>query len=384
MFKKIVLFFLFWRFFLFIPLFIAQAFVEFRQGYAYTSPLYFLSDKHSLISNFFLSPWANFDGVYYLLIAANGYTANAGFFPLFPLSLHLTTSIFAPDKSGLPFHSIQYFTALLLVGLYFLIALIALYKLLRIDYKDSVALSTIVFILLFPTSFFFASIYSESLFLLLSVLAFYFARKKRWILASLCGGLLTATRLVGIAIIPALICEFIKGEKTLFKTKALPLFFTILGILSYTWFNLQKWGNAFYFIETQGDLQNNRSVTTPIFIPQTIYRYIKIMTTVSPSHFEWWVALLEISTFIFTVLMLFVAWKKRLRLSYIIFGAVCFLIPISSGTFTGLPRYSLVLFPIFIALALVKSKIIKTVYSIVGIILLFILFLLFSKGYYIA
>lgn len=382
--KKIVFLFLSWRLLLFIPLFIGHLLIEFRQGYAYTSPLYFLSDKHSLISNFLLSPWGNFDGAYYLLIASTGYTVNAGFFPLFPLSIHLTTSIFAPSAAGLPFDPIQYFTALLLVGIYFLIAVIVIYKLVRIDYQNNIALSTIVFMLLFPTSFFFASIYSESLFLLLSVLTFYFARKKRWILASLFGGLLTATRFVGIAIIPALIYEFMRQEKTLFKQKALFLLLTLLGILSYMWFNLQKWGNAFYFIHAQGNFENNRSVTEPILIPQTIYRYIKILTSVDLSHFEWWVALLEISTFTFVAIMLFVTWKKRLRLSYIFFAIICFLIPISSGTFTGLPRYSLTLFPIFITLALIKSKTIKTVYSIISFILLFILFMLFSKGYYIA
>ena len=150
------------------------------------------------------------------------------------------------------------------------------------------------------------------------------------------------------------------------------------------WFNLQKWGNAFYFIQAQGNFENNRSVTTPILVPQTIFRYIKIILTVAPVHFEWWVAILEILTFIFILVLLFVAWKKKLRLSYIIFAGLCFFIPISSGTFTGLPRYSLVLFPIFLALALVKSKMIKIVYSIISFILLFILFMLFSKGYYIS
>ena len=381
MLKKIIYLFLSWRILLFIPLFLGHVFVPFRHGYPYASPLYFLSDKHSLISNFLLSPWANFDGVYYLLIAAKGYTVNAGFFPLFPLSLNFATSIFGQI---LPFDPKQYFTALLLVGLYILIALIVMYKLVRIDYKESIVLSSIVFMLLFPTSFFFATIYSESLFLLLSICAFYFARKKRWILASLCGALLTATRFVGIAILPALTYEFIKEERTLFKAKSLNLLLVPLGILSYMWLNLQKWGNTFYFIQAQGHFENNRSITTPIFIPQTIYRYIKILTRVSPSHFEWWIAILEISTFIFVVVMLFVAWKKRLRPSYILFAFICFLIPISSGTFSGLPRYSLVLFPIFIALALIKNKVTKILYTVISFILLFILFTLFSKGYFIA
>ena len=381
MLKKIIFLFLSWRIFLFIPLFIAQALIPYRHGYPYTSPLYFLDDTKSIVSHFLLSPWLNFDGVYYLLIAANGYTVNAGFFPLFPISIHLTSTIFGEVMA---FDFAQYAIALILVSLYFLLSLITMFKLVKIDYKEKIAIWSIIFMLLFPTSFFFASIYSESLFLLLALSSFYFARKKRWILASLCGGLLTATRLVGVAIIPVLLYEFLKQEKSLFKIKALPLFLTFLGILSYMWFNLQKWGNAFYFIQAQGNFENNRSTTSLILIPQTIYRYIKILTGVSLRQFEWWVALLEISTFIFVVVMLFVAWKKKIRASYILFALICFLIPISSGTFTGLPRYSLVLFPIFITLALIGNRFSKISYSIISVVFLFILFMLFSKGYYIS
>ena len=221
MLKKIFLLFLSWRLVLFVPLILSQIFIPYRQGYPYTSPLYFLENTKNIVSHFLISPWANFDGVYYLLIAAKGYTVNAGFLPLFPLSLNFATSIFGQI---LPFDPKQYITSLLLVSLYFLIALIVMYKLIRIDYKESIALSSIVFMLLFPTSFFFATIYSESLFLLLAVCAFYFARKKRWVLASLCGGLLTATRLVGVAIIPVLLYEFLKQEKSLFKIKPCPYF----------------------------------------------------------------------------------------------------------------------------------------------------------------
>jgi len=379
--KKIVLLFLLWRVFLFVPIIIAHQFVKYRNGYEYTSLNHFLDKSQGLISHFMLSAWANFDGVYYLLIAAKGYTVNAGFFPLFPLLLHAVSVLFG---SLIAFDLIQYLTALILVSLGFLLSLIVLYKLIKLDYKDNVAIFTIVFTLIFPTSFFYAGIYSESFFLLLSIASFYFARTNRWFLASLCGAFLTATRLVGIAIIPALVSEFVKNEKSLLKLKSLFLFISPLGILSYMLFNFLKWGDPFYFIQAQGAFHNERSVDSIVFIPQTIFRYINILTTVSPGIFEWWIALLEISTFSFVSIMFFVAWKKKIRISYILFALICFLIPTSTGTFTGLPRYALVLFPIFIALALVKNKFVKIAYSVIGFSLLMILLALFSKGYYIA
>ena len=384
MIKNIALIFLSWRIFLFIPLVVGNIFIPYREGYPYTSILHFLSNPNWLVGSFLFSPWANFDGVHYLLIATNGYTDNAGFFPLYPLFIFFLTSIISPSAAIYPFHPIQYLAVLFVTNLFFLTALFMLYKLVSLDYEDNLPILIIIFVLIFPTSFFFASIYSESLFLLLSILSFYFARKNRWFLAVLCGSLLTATRLVGIAIIPALIYEFVKSEKSLIKPKGLFLMVAPLGILSYMLFNYLKWGNPFYFIQAQGNFLNNRSVDLIVFLPQTIFRYIKILTTISFNVFEWWIALLEISVFFFVSIMFFVAWKKKIRISYILFALICFLIPTLTGTFTGLPRYALVLFPIFIGLAMIKNKLFKIAYSIVGFSLLMILLALFSKGYYIA
>ena len=381
MIKKIFFLFLTWRAILFLPIIIANQFVKYREGYAYTSINYFIEKSQNIVSNFLLSPWANFDGIYYLLIAEKGYTVNAGFFPLFPIIIHLITSVFG---NILEFDPRQYFTAIFLVSLFFLCALIVLYKLINLDYKSNIAILSIIFILLFPTSFFFAATYSESLFFLLLVLSFYFARKKNWILASIFGMFLTVTRPVGIAIFPALLYEFYVSEKTLIKSKMIALLAIPIGLISYCLYNLHKWGNAFYFIEAQGNFQNNREVSQIILFPQTIFRYLKIFFTVSPRQYEWFIAIFELSAFIFASIMLYIARRKKVRLSYLIFSIIAFLIPVSTGTFSGLPRYILVLFPIFIALALTQNRTFKIFYAALSVILLFVLIALFSKGYFIA
>jgi len=381
MIKKIILLFLAWRLLLFIPILAANQLISYREGYAYTSINYFLEKSQSMLSNFLVSPWGNFDGVYYLLIAENGYTVNPGFFPLFPILINLASSVFGVT---IEFDSIQYFIALFLVSLFFLCAFIMFYKLAKLDYKKNIAMWGIVFILVFPTSFFFAAIYSESLFFLLSILSFYFARKKNWLMASIFGMLLTVTRPVGIAIFPAILYEFYISEKSFLKKKSLLLLAIPLGLIAYAIYNLVKWGNALYFIQAQGNFQNNREVGGIVLFPQTIFRYLKIFFTVSPGQYEWFVALLEFSAFIFASVMIYIAWQKKVRFSYVIFAIIALLIPISTGTFSGLPRYVLILFPIFIALALVKNKFLKLVYAVISIILLFLLLMLFSKGYFVA
>lgn len=373
--KKISSVYIVWRLFLFIPLIVSQIFLKIRPGFDYTTPLHYQANQ---ISHFLLYPWANFDGVYYLIIASGGYSVdNAGFFPLFPNLI----KIFSLNSAAFSYQ--QFFIAFILCSIFSFVCLVFFEKLVKIDYKKEVSFQSILFLLLLPVSFFLTTIYSESLFFLLLILSFYFARKGNWLLSSIAALLLTATRFVGIAIIPALLFEFFVQNKTLLNKKILFLFLTPLGLITYTLFNFYQWGRPLQFIVAQGTLHNNRSVDNIVLFPQTIFRYFKILTSVSVS-FEWWVALLELSTFIFVSVMLYIAWRKKVRISYLIFSVIAFLIPVSSGTFSGLPRYSLVLFPIFIALALIKNKWIKITYSIIGLILLFIIFMFFSKGYYIA
>lgn len=367
--------FLTWRILLFLPLILSEKLLLPRPGFDYTSPFHFLT-TNNVASNFLLYPWGNFDGIYYLYIAKAGYTIdNSGFFPLYPLLI----KIFSVGES-----SIQFYVALILSSVFFFLSLIMFYKLIKLDYENNTAISAILAILVFPTSFFFASIYSESFFLFLLVSSFYFARKKKWILSSLFGVLLTATRIVGIAILPALLFELYMQEKTFLSKKIIPILLTPLGLAAYSLFNFVNFGNAFQFITAQGTLLNNRSVDQIILFPQTVLRYLKILTTISPSIYEWWVALLELSSFSFAAVLLYTAWKKKVRASYILFALIAFAIPVSSGTFSALPRYILVLFPMFIVLALIKNKWIKLSYFVLAPILLFVLFMLFSKGYFTA
>ena len=136
---------------MFVPILIANQFIPFREGYAYASVNYFLDKSANVISNFLISPWANFDGVYYLLIAENGYTVNPGFFPLFPILIHIASSIFGVS---IEFDLLQYFTALFLSNVFFLFGLIMFYKLVTLDYKINLAIVSIVFCFNPPNQFF--------------------------------------------------------------------------------------------------------------------------------------------------------------------------------------------------------------------------------------
>jgi len=394
--KKIFLLFFTWRILLWIPVIVGYFYLPIRKGYDYI----LFSDYILRASPFFhftVNPFANFDGVHYLTIASQGYTVNAGFFPLFPILIRTITTVLIAIIP-LQIDIVLFYVGLILNAVLLLLGLYAFNKLLRLDYKENIASQSIFFLLAFPTSFFFAAVYSESLFFFLTILIFYFARKKNWIIVAVCGCLLSATRPVGIAIIPAILYELIRSEKVSasnvlghffkfrklwFKTIAISI--TIFsGIGAYSIFNYVKWKDPIFFIHVQGAFLNHRSVSSFIFFPQTIVRYIKIFITVSPTQYDWWIALFELSIFLIASFLLFYAWKKKVRSSYLIFSLLCLLIPVSTGTFSGVPRYTLVLFPIFIALALSTNKMVKAIYSFVSILLLGILFMLFSRGYFVA
>lgn len=392
MIKKVLQWYSLWRVLLFIPLAIGSVVLPIRKGYEYTLTTYFLSPVHP-IRHILLWPWANFDGVYYLLIAAKGYTVNGGFFPLFPFVIRMISSFFG---TLLPFDPIQFAVAMVLVNICTLGSVMLLYKLVRLDYSENVAWRSVWTYLLFPAAFFLVSIYTESIFILLLLSAFYFARRRQWVLACLCGMMVTATRIVGIAIFPALIYEFIlqyggvsaivsrfKKDSIGIIMRAAPIILIPLGLAGYLWYSLLTWGDAFYFIRAQGNMQNNRSVNTIILFPQTIVRYARILLTLTPVTYEWWIAVLEVVSCVFILWLGYIAWKERIRRSYLAYAVLAFLIPTSTGTLSGFPRYALVLFPLFMVLGLPSMKRFFYYYRVISPILLAVLLLLYSRGYFV-
>lgn len=328
----------------------------------------------------FLFPWANFDGIHYLDIAKHGYINQARFFPFFPL---LIKTLSAPVLPIINSPLTQFFVSILFVNIVFFLALLILKKLVELDYSKEISRKSILYLLIFPTSFFFISIYSESLFLLFVLLALYLARKKRWFLSIICGMLVMVTRFVGVAILPVLLYEFFIDRNMRIKNLALFLI-APLGLVAYSLFNYYQWNNFLYFITSQGELGNNRSVSSIVLFPQTVFRYVKILAAVPVSSYDLFIALLELVSFLFTAVLMYFAWKKKIRTSYLLFALINFAVATSTGTFSGLPRYIITLFPIFIALALIKNRLFKYLYVTMTPILLFILLMLFSRGYFVA
>ena len=143
--------------------------------------------------------WANFDGVHYLRLAQDGYIygLTQAFFPFYMLLIRWLSYIFIN----------KLLVALLISHICFILALGMFYKLLRLDYSKKIAKWSLLFLIYFPTSFYFLSAYTESLFLLLLLSSFYFLRTKDYLKMRIGGIAVTLTRITGIFLLPAFFYE---------------------------------------------------------------------------------------------------------------------------------------------------------------------------------
>ena len=389
----LVIFFLLSRLFLFLCSFIAQKTVPYLGFFPYKE----------LLVEFNLPTWvssfANFDGIHYLLIAKQGYSQyEQAFFPLYPLLIK-TVSFVIPN---------YLITSLLISTISFGAGLVFFSKLLRSwEIKSNAPL---FFLLAFPTTFFFGVVYTEGLFFMLFILSLYFLQRKNFWAAGLCAALSSFTRLIGIFLIIPFFFQLIaekhinfKNFKFVIKNYIFLLVSPLLGLFSYMVFLWKTTGDPLFFFNSQPIFGAHRS-THLILLPQVYFRYLKILFTAN-RNFQWFLSLFEMSVFSFVFIILVldlikIAQKllkpsanlRGLQLSiktgYMLIGLNLFslinlVLPTLTGTFSSIPRYALFSLSFFLYLSQIKSQVVK-----IGILALFIfmqiaLLSFFVQGYFV-
>jgi|SRR5579884_469211 len=172
------------------------------------------------------APFSRWDASWYALIAQHGYHAGAGnpnlrvaFFPLYPLLLGVLNSV------GLPLVVAGFLVSTIALGA----ALYGLHLLMEIELRDrgtrarGAVLDPAVTrdapwlaglaLALCPMAVFFSAVYSDSLYLALSVGAFLYARRGRWGVAAALGGLAAATRASGVLLVIPLVVLYLYGPR---------------------------------------------------------------------------------------------------------------------------------------------------------------------------
>ena len=348
---------------------------------------------------------ANFDGFHYVKIARDGYQyLQQAFFPFYPRLIKLVQ----------PLTGSFLLSSILISSFFFLGTLYLLAQILKEEgEKEKTIKKTLLFLVLFPTSFYFVSAYSESLFLFLVLLSFYWAKKRRWFLAGLTAGLASYTRLVGIFLLPSLIYEYYQKEtKRGMKERLLaakqglvyrlrpkyliyflksrwPHFKNLLflslsgwGLLSYMYYLKRVHNDWFYFVRVQPQFGAQRKVDRLIMLYQVFWRYLKMIVTVDPKsylYFNVWFEFLIALLFLFLLILGWLVFK--LPRSWMLFASLAYLLPTLTGTFSSLPRYVLVCFPCFLVLA--KLRLPRLIYLFSALLLL-LCSALFVRGYWIS
>lgn len=282
------------------------------------------------------------DALWFERIAVEGYDptdASAAFFPGYPVSIRalLAVTPFAPVTA-----------ATIVSDVAFLGALIALYALTSREFDAAKARRTLILLASFPASFFFLAPYSESLYLLASVLALWWARSDRWPRAGAAGLAGALTRSVGLVLVPALAVEAWqrgpahRGRRLAFA--ALPAV-AVLAIAGY------------WAIRTGDPLQplhaQDAWMRTFLPFPMTIGRAIVLgVEGAGDPKGVYWTADLLLTALLLVPLA--VRWRSIPR-SYVAYAASCALVvlsyPLPARPLLSDPRLLLVVFPCFWAMA---------------------------------
>lgn len=366
---KILLIFLTWRFALIIVSLVAINFV------ALGSKDRFLGGG---LINYMIAPhlfsWANFDGEHYLSIAIFGYKyLEQAFFPVYPILM----SFFSDSLVNLTL------VGLIVSNVSFVLSLIFLWELIRIDFSKRIAYLTVILLLIFPTSFYFGAVYNESLFLLLTVLSFYSARKGKWFMAGTFGLVASATRVFGILLLPALLIEAWQQKAI---SRAYWVLLIPLGLGAYMWYLQATVGDpiAFYNFQTLVGEQHQKGI---VALPQVYFRYFKMLATTSIQNPIFQTLVLEFFVGLVFFLLPVYGYFKKIRLSYLVYAMLGFLAPSIQGSFSSAPRYVLILFPSFLAAALWFTnlpKLFRMIFLVLSLLVLAVETSLFLRGYWIA
>jgi Gpi18-like mannosyltransferase len=285
-----------------------------------------------------LAVWGRWDAVHYLSIAAQGYQGiQPAFFPLYPLLIRILGLFTGNDLIA----------GLLVSNACFFFGLLYLYKLLEHEFDRPVARRAIFYVSIFPTAIYFSAVYTESLFFFLTVAAFYYMRSQRWLLAAIFGFFAALTRAEGILLLIPFGVEWfaryhsapLRGLRNALYGALIPLG---LGVyMAYLWVLR---GDALYFAHVQ-KYWGRQAAMPWVSLMNSFHKILHAANGQTVANQS-----LEVAFTALMIVVLLCGWR-RLRLSYTAYMAISVLLPMCTSSLMSMPRFALVLFPMFAILA---------------------------------
>lgn len=323
--------------------------------------------KSAYASKNFFGNFANWDGRYYLTIAEFGYTKDLyyAFFPGYPIVIKSLTFITHNFLTSAIFINV--------VSSFF--SIFIFYKLISLDFNKQIAIKGVYALLLFPASFYLFMVYSEALFLLLTLLTFYFFKKENFLLSTIFAFVAAVTRPVGLVLIFSLFFQIILNRG--FNKKNWIFILSPIGFLFYCLFLYIQIGDPIYFLKVQSGW--NRVIGFPwIGFWQAIYNIFQ------PGFItQYYYVLFDLLFTSFGLGMTFRSLRFLPRI-YCFYAIGSIMIPLFTSNLSSMSRFLLPIFPIFILVALFKNRFVQIVYYSVSLTLLLIMATLFFNGYWVS
>jgi hypothetical protein len=294
---------------------------------------------------------ARWDTFYYHSIAVTGYAwdpnvfrhDNVVFFPLYPLLMRWGGALIGghPLIAGLVV-SLAAFTG----------AIALVYRLALLELGQDEARLAVLLLVTFPYAFFFSTVYTESLFLLLSVGAFYSMRRGRVALTALIGVLVGFARPNGFwMMVPLAILAWTgnppdRDERAVNSRRALMLLAAcapLAGVGLYSFYLHLRFDDALAWVHGQRawglPLLGRESAPDPPPLPWQHTGWVEVVT---------WIG--NIAAFC-TAAVAARPVARRFGVAYAIWIVVNILPPVATHLFLSLGRFTAVLFPVFFWLA---------------------------------
>lgn len=289
------------------------------------------------------------DSEWYFKIVTEGYRYNGDptiqqnivFYPLYPMLARGLVTIFGLTPAD----------ALLLVSnAAGMLAVVVLFKLVREEFGEQLALATIALLSFFPASVLLSAGYTEPLALLVIVLFFLALKRKFYLSAALLAGLATATRSTGIVLLPVLLWQAWLNRDQMFLPALLPrIVLATSGIWLFMIYLWSVFGTPFALSDGQAAFHEGTSQITRLVAALKLEPFTRMMLgDWNPWGQANWFTLLFI-------VLIVVGWS-RLPSAWTLFAMGVLMLPyltLSGGPagFVSMSRFNLVSFPLFVTLA---------------------------------
>jgi Mannosyltransferase (PIG-V) len=327
------------------------------------------------------APAVRWDSIHYLAIAQHGYArpGDAVFFPLYPLAIRALAFVVGSEPVA----------AVVISALSFAAALGVLHRLTELELGRSAADGAVLLLAFAPLSFFFTAVYTESLFLALSLSCVYAARRERWVLAGVLGALAAITRVTGVVLVLPLAIMRLGRTRALERGLACALA-APAALAGYLAFTAAKGFGPLAPVTQQTGATHEHALTGPI---DTIVLAIRAaasgtssLASVAPYQpslsgpFSGGAESVLLLAVLAIAVAALIATFRRLPLAYGAYGAaallVCVSSPVAGQPLHSLDRYTLAIFPLWMVAGawLAERRLLRAVVLVSAALLAFFTF----------